>query len=220
MAIFNKSSEVEKPQEIDDSKSAAFVQKLLGVGIGGVGPFDGAKKVANAARQRHPDRDSAIDAVVKQHTKLVAAGGFVTGLGGLVTLPVALPSNVAGFYILATRAVAAVAELRGYDTDKPEVRSAVLLTLIGSEASDVLKVAGSPAGGRVASFATSRLSPSVLMLVNKGVGFRLLTKLATSGILRGSTRVVPFLGGVVGAGVDTVMLRKIVKHAKEKLPVV
>ena len=202
----------------DDSKAAAFVQRLLSVGIDGKGPFDGAAEVARAAREDHPSAESAVHAVVRKQSRLVAASGFATGVGGLITLPVAMPANVLGFYVLATRTVAAIAELRGYDTTRPEVRSAALLTLVGSDATDVLKAAGLPTGGRIASLATRRLPPAVLMLVNKGVGFRLLASFATKGLFRAGSRFVPVLGGAVGAGVDVVMLRRIAKHAEHALP--
>ncbi|WP_432573011.1 EcsC family protein [Kineococcus sp. SYSU DK005] len=205
----------------DDSRAAALVQRLLSIGIDGKGPFDGAAQVARAARAEHPTTESAVHAVVSRHTRLVAASGFATGVGGLITLPVALPANVVGFYVLATRAVAAVAELRGYDTSRPEVRSAVLLTLVGADATDVLKSAGLPSlniGGRLASLATRRWPPAVLMLVNKGVGFRLLARLGTGGLVRAGSRAVPFLGGAIGAGADAVMLRRIAKHAEHALP--
>lgn len=66
------------------------------------------------------------------------ANGFVTSLGGFITMPVALPANVTGFYLLATRMVAAVAKARGYDLTQPHIRSAVLLSLVGADADDLL----------------------------------------------------------------------------------
>ncbi|WP_432546891.1 EcsC family protein [Kineococcus sp. SYSU DK004] len=217
-----RSAEVQDPLAAasrgDDSRASALVRRLLAVGIDGRGPFDSAAAVAADARRRHPSTESAVHAVVRRHTRMAAAGGFATGVGGLVTLPVALPANVLGFYVLATRTVAAIADLRGYDTSRPEVRSAVLLTLVGADATDVLRSAGIPTGGRIAALATQRVPPAVLMLVNKGVGFRLLARTASSGLFRAGSRAVPVLGGAAGAGLDTLMLRRIAKHAERALP--
>lgn len=201
-----------------EGRAGDLVQRLLAVGIDGRGPFDGAVEVARAARQQHPSVESAVHAVVRRHTRLVAGSGFVTGLGGLVTMPVALPANVFGFHVLAVRAVAAIAELRGYDTSRPEVRSAVLLTLVGADATDVLKSVGLPTGGRLARIATSRVPRPALMLLNKGVGFRLLTRFGTTGLVRVPTRAVPLVGGAVGGAVDAVMFRRIAKAAEHALP--
>ena len=70
-----------------------MVERLLEVGIDGRGPVDSAQQLADKARTATPEADGAIDAVVRQHLKIAAAGGFVTGLGGFVTLPVALPGQ-------------------------------------------------------------------------------------------------------------------------------
>ncbi len=145
-----------------------IVERLLEVGIDGRGPVDSAQQLADKARSAHPGPDVAIDAVVRQHLKIAAAGGFLTGLGGFVTLPVALPVNVAEFYLLATRMVASIACLRGYDLRQPEVRSAVLLTLVGADSDDLLKKAGVSAEGRLANLAAERLPGPALMMVNKG----------------------------------------------------
>src|SRR5690606_37311924 len=76
-------------------------------------------------------------------------GGFLTGLGGFVTMPVSLPVNLAEFYIQAVRMVAAIAHLRGYDLDDERIRTAVLLTMVGSDSDEVLRKAGmtSASGG-------------------------------------------------------------------------
>ncbi|MBB2899780.1 hypothetical protein FHR75_000568 [Kineococcus radiotolerans] len=201
-----------------EGRAADLVQRLLAVGIDGRGPFDSAAEVARAARRRHPDTEAAVSAVVRQHTRLVAGNGFVTGLGGLLTMPVALPANVFGFHVLAVRAVAAIAELRGYDTSRPEVRSTVLLTLVGADATDVLKSVGLPTGNRLTRLATSRVPRPALMLLNKGVGFRLLTRFGTTTLVRVPTRALPVVGGAVGGAVDAVMFRRIAAAAQDALP--
>src|SRR5690606_10576909 len=95
--------------------AAGLVTTLLESGIDGRGPFDSAEEVAAQALASEGTPERAIKKVVATHTRLAAIEGFVTGLGGFVTLPVALPANVVGFYLLATREVAAIAKLRGYD---------------------------------------------------------------------------------------------------------
>ena len=57
-------------------------------------------------------------------------------------MPVSLPANVLGFYTLATRMVAAVAELRGYDVDTRCTRAAVMLSLVGGDAEELMRKAG------------------------------------------------------------------------------
>jgi hypothetical protein len=194
-----------------------LIENLLDVGIDGKGPFDSAQKVADVKRAEKPDAEEAVDAVVRGHLKLAAAGGFVTGLGGFITLPVALPANVVEFYIVATRMVASVASLRGYDIKQPEIRSAVLLTLVGADADDLLKKAGVASTGRLANLAAQRLPGPAMMVVNKAVGFRLLST-AGKKTLTKFGKGVPVIGGVIGAGLDGYLLKKIADHARHEFP--
>jgi hypothetical protein len=197
--------------------AARFVERLLDVGIDGRGPVDSAQAVADKARATSAGADSAIDMVVRQHTKMAVAGGFVTGVGGLITLPVALPVNVAEFYLLATRMVASIACLRGYDLRQPEVRSAILLTLVGADSDDLLKKAGLTTSGRLSSLAAERLPGPALMMVNKGVGFRLVSQIGRRTLPRFG-KAVPLVGGAVGAGVDAYLLHRIADHVRHEFP--
>lgn len=194
-----------------------LVEQLLDLGIDGKGPFDSAQKVADVKRAERPDAENAVDAVVQAHLKLAAAGGFVTGLGGFITLPVALPVNVVEFYVVATRTVAAIASLRGYDIKQPEIRSAVLLTLVGADADDLLKKAGVMSTGRLSNLAAQRLPGPALMVVNKAVGFRLLSTAGKKTLARFG-KGVPVIGGVVGAGLDTYLLKRIADHSRHEFP--
>lgn len=198
--------------------AVGLVQGLLDSGIDGRGPFDGAEEVARNALQSEGSVDRAIDKVISQHTRLAAAEGFVTGLGGFLLLPVALPANVAGFYLLATRMAASVAHLRGYDLRDPQIRSAVLLSLVGSDGEDLLKKAGvvAPASA-MTNFATQRLPGPALMVVNKAVGFRLLTQVGKRSLTR-LGKAIPFAGGVIGAGLDGMLMRSVAKQARAEFP--
>lgn len=225
MGLFNRDDDRQQEEDgsdeqdpvVDAGVATGLIERLLDLGIDGKGPFDSAQHVADTALAEHPDPEAAIDKVVSTHLRLAAAGGFVTGLGGLVTMTVSLPANVIEFYLLATRAVAAIASLRGYDIRRPEVRSAVLLALVGADADDLLKKAGLAGGSRLASLAAQRLPGPVLMAVNKGVGFRLLTQVGKKTLSRFG-KAVPVLGGVVGAGLDGYLLHRITDHARHEFP--
>lgn len=196
-------------------KAMSLVEKLLDVGIDGKGPFVSASEIATAAlRKENGNADRAVDAIVKDHLKLAMASGFVTSLGGFITMPVSLPVNVTGFYLLATRMVAAIAKVRGYDLAQPQIRSAVLLSLVGADADDLLAKAGVvvPAG-RLTSLAAERLPGPALMVVNKAIGFRILSTTGKS-IFKRFGKGVPVIGGVVGAGLDGWILHKIAGKAR------
>lgn len=195
-----------------------LVENILEVGIDGKGPFDSAERVADRALADAPDREGAVDKVVREHIKLGAAGGFVTSVGGFFTLPVALPANVLGFYLLATRMTAGVARVRGYDIRQPQIRSAVLLTLVGADADDLLAKAGVvvPAG-RLSSLAAERLPGPAVMVVNKAIGFRLLAGAGGKTFSRFG-KAVPVVGGVLGASLDVYLLRRLADQSRHEFP--
>lgn len=197
---------------------AKAVENILDTGIDGKSRFDSADKIAADALRKHPNPEEAVDAIVSSHLKLAAAGGFVTSLGGFITLPVALPANVLGFYLLATRMTAAIAKVRGYDLSQQQIRSAVLLTLVGADADDLLAKAGmvTPTG-RLSNLAAQRLPGPALMVLNKAVGFRVLSTAGRKTFSRFG-RNVPLVGGLVGGGMDFWLLKRIAENARTEFP--
>ncbi len=206
------------PQSGETGAVSSLIRRILDLGLDGKGPLDSASEVADKALRKSRETDKAVDAIVRQHTVTSAGGGFLTSLGGFVTMPVALPANVLEFYVTATRMVGAIAKVRGYDLSRDEVRTAVLLTLVGSHADEVLAKAGiSTASGRVTSMVLGRLPQSALMIVNKAVGFRVLKSVAGMSLSR-LGKAIPVLGGLVGAGLDATMMRRIAKQARQEFP--
>lgn len=200
-----------------ESVAINLVSRLVDAGIDGFGPLDPAVKVAEAARADNPTIEDAVDDLIRKHTALGAAGGFVTGLGGFVTLPISLPANVAEFYLLATRMVAGIAHLRGYDLARDETRAAIMLALTGADNRTLLQKAGYRSGQKIADIALGQLPQPALMVINKGVGFHLLAQTGKTTLSRFG-RVVPLIGGVMGAGFDWWLLRRVAHGARQEFP--
>ena len=203
---------------ITDRIAEAFVRQLAHGAFEGVGPLHPAHEVADDALAKATDREDAIDAVVREHVRLAGVNGFVTGLGGFIVLPIAVPANVFGFYTLAARLVAAVAHIRGHDLTRLETRLAVLAALTGDDISKVLNRAGVvlPAGGVTTAW-LRRKAPSVTTMVNKAIGFRLLVGTGQRTLVR-LGRAVPIAGGMIGGTVDVALMRSIARHARREFP--
>ena len=207
---------------VDDGAASQAINKvvamLLDVGLDGRGPIRSAAQVASATKKEKGSREEAINAIARGTMLRGGLGGFVTGLGGFVTMPIALPANVLEFYVQATRMVGAIAILRGYDIKEPRIRTAVLLTLVGSKSEDVLKKAGmATGGGRIAAIALRNVPPAALMVVNKAIGFRVMHGVGTK-VFGRFGRGVPIAGGFVGGGIDAFMMKKIADHAMKEFP--
>ena len=216
--------EAANDETADDGAAAqainTVVTMLLDIGLDGRGPIRSAAQVASAAKKEKGSREEAINAIARGTMLSGGIGGFVTGVGGFITMPIALPANVLEFYVQATRMVGAIAILRGYDIKEPRIRTAVLLTLVGSKSDEVLKRAGmATGGGRIAELALRNVPPAALMVVNKAIGFRLMRGVGSK-LLGRFGRGVPVAGGFVGGGIDAYMMKKIADHAMQEFPAV
>jgi hypothetical protein len=202
----------------DEGVVGRLVQVLLDAGIDGLGPLKSAQELADLARRDTRTTEGAVKKIIRSHVVKGGVGGFVTSVGGFVTMPVALPANVVEFYVGATRMVAGIATLRGYDLDDPQVRSAVLLTLVGSEADEVLAKAGlTGKTGKVVGLVGQQLPPAALLMLNKAIGFRILRGVGEKAFAR-LGRAIPLAGGVVGGGIDVWMMKRIADHALGEFP--
>jgi hypothetical protein len=203
----------------DEGAVSRLVQVLLDAGIDGLGPLKSARELAVWARSETTTHDTAVAKVARQTLVRGGIGGFVTSVGGFLTMPIALPANVVEFYIQATRMVGAIADLRGYDVNDPMVRTAILMTLVGSDADDVLAKAGLVGGkqNRMVTLASGQLPPAGLLMLNKAIGFRLMRGVGEKAFSR-LGRGIPLAGGFLGGGIDMWMMKRIADHAMGEFP--
>ena len=127
--------------------------------------------------------------------------GFLTGLGGMITLPVTVPVNVASVIYVQLRMIATVAKLGGFNPNDDEVRTMAYVCLTGSAALDIVKKAGINIGEKVTINALKKIPAAVLTKINQKVGFRLVTKFGEKGVVN-LIKLVPLVGGLIGGGVD------------------
>jgi hypothetical protein len=192
-------------------------RRVLDTGLDGRGPLRSASCVADVAlRGADHNSERAIEKLVRDHLAFAAVGGFVSGAGGYVTLPVALPLNLAEFYVVASRMVGSIAVVRGYDVGEPEVRTAVLLTMVASRSDEVIAEQGVGAG-RLVTIGLRRTPPGVLMLVNKAILFRLLRSV-NERVFPRLGRGLPLLGGGIGAVFDAWILARMAGQALVEFP--
>lgn len=198
-------------------KAQQFSEALLRRGINGVGPFKGAAEIAEEHLRDSRDPEQAIRRLIRTHVRLAATSGFATSFGGFTAMPVTLPAGVTGLYVIGTRLSAAIAHVRGYDIESDEVRSAVMVTLLGSAGAEALKKAGVEVGKRTATEALRNLPGRVLLEINKKVGYRLLTRFGEGGVFT-LGKGIPLVGGAVGAGMDGAACRSIGAYARAAFP--
>lgn len=180
-------------------------------GIPGTGT---AKEFADEYHKNNNNKLDAANSMIRWQNTKAATSGFLTGLGGIVTLPVAIPANVASVMYVQLRMITAIAYLGGYDPKDDRVKALVYACLAGNAAKDILKDVGIVIATKVATNYVSKISGATLIKINQAVGFRLLTKFGTTGAIN-IGKAVPLFGGVVGATFDSVTTNTIGNIARD-----
>lgn len=150
---------------------------------------------------KNPDIKKAAKSLIKYQVMKCGTSGFLTGLGGLITLPVAVPANVSSVFYVQMRMVAAIAQIGGFNPNSDQVQTLVYACLTGTAVSDVLKGTGIKFGQKLAVSAIQKIPGKTFTNINQKVGFRMLTKFGEKGIIN-LGKAVPVVGGVVGGGID------------------
>ena len=181
------------------------------------GVLPGEKSVEELAEDylaKTSSREKAIDKLIGYQTVLCGTNGFITGLGGLLALPVTIPTNVAGVIYVQLRMIAAIAHINGYDIYSDQVRTIAYACLTGSSAANILKNVGIKISEKMAVNALKKVPGAILIKINQQVGFRLVTKFGQKGLVN-VIKMMPLVGGVVGGVFDTGMTLTIGNIAKK-----
>lgn len=90
------------------------------------GVLPGEKSIEELAEDylyKSSSKKKAIDDLIGYQTLLCGTNGFITGLGGLLVLPVAIPTNILSTIYIQLRMIAAIAYINGYDIYSDQVRT-------------------------------------------------------------------------------------------------
>ena len=202
--------------EAEESKALQVANWLTEKAVGGVGPLSSAEDLAleYLNDSNYEDNDKRVDSLIKWETSKNFSTGFITGLGGFATLPVAIPASLGASWVLQARMAAAIARIYGHDLNEERVKTLILCVIIGQDIKEVCKQAGIKIGTKLTYVAIRKLPSEVLKRINQAVGFRLITKAGEKGIIN-LTKLVPVVGGVVGGTFDAVTCRITAKAARE-----
>jgi len=188
---------------------------LLEQGIRGVGPLAGADSLAAEylGDPRYRDDDARVAALINREMAKNFTTGFVTGLGGFITLPVAVPAALAASWVVQARMAGAIARIYGHDLDSARVRTRILLSLAGDVAKGAMRDLGLKVGDKLTQRAVEQIPGRLLVEVNKRIAAKLVAQVGQRVALR-IPRAVPVFGGVVGGALDAVVCRKVGATAK------
>lgn len=181
--------------------------------------LDGIPKVspsiedmANDYLTKYDSTEDACKAMLKNQITKCTTSGFVTGFGGVITMPFTLPANVGNVMYVQMRMIACTAYMAGYDLNSDQTQTFVYACLAGVAVNGFLKKAGIGFGLKLATGVIKKIPGKVLTKINQKVGFRFITKFGTKGIVN-LGKMVPGVGAVVGGGLDFVETKVIADRA-------
>ena len=171
--------------------------------VNGVRGLDSAQDMADDYLKGEGALIDKVNSLIRWQNTKAGTSGFITGLGGLLTLPLTLPANITSVLYVQIRMVAAIAIMGVYDVKDDRVRSIVYSCIAASSAAEVAKNFGIKLGNKLAMQGIKKISGETLKKINQAVGFRLLTKFGQKGFVN-LGKTIPFIGGIVGATFDVV----------------
>lgn len=182
--------------------------------VNGLPGMENAEEMAKDYLKGDKPLKNKVNSLIRWQNAKCATTGFLTGLGGIITLPVAIPANIASVMYVQLRMIAAIAYMGGYDLKDDRVKSLVYICLCGSGGKDILKKLGIPIGEKIAKQAIQKIPGKLLTQINQMVGFRLLTKFGNKGVIN-LGKGIPFVGGVIGGSLDALSTNTIGNVARQ-----
>lgn len=169
--------------------------------VNGIPGFDSAITLAENYQKKGDSKVDQVNALIRWQNTKAAISGFVTGLGGIITLPVTIPANITVVLFVQIRMIGAIAHIGGHDLKDDQVQTAVYACLAGHAVTTILKDTGMIVGNKLAINAVKGISGKTLTAINQKVGFRLLTKFGEKGVINFG-KVIPLVGGIIGGSFD------------------
>ena len=188
-------------KDLTESKIMQALDFAYDKAMTGLPGLDSAIEMAESYMKESGTLEDRVNSLVRWQNTKAATSGFITGLGGLLVMPVTIPANLASVYFIQIRMIAAIAHMAGYDVRSDKVKAMVYACLTGNAAKEVQKDVGIQFGKKLAQASINKITGATIVRINKAVGFRLLTKAGTTGVVNLS-KMVPILGGVIGGAVD------------------
>lgn len=166
------------------------------------------EQIATEYTDKYKTTEQACKTMIRNQIIKCTTSGFLTGFGGIVTLPVTLPANITSVLYVQMRMIACTAYMAGFDLKSDEVQTIVYACLAGVTVNTLLKQAGIKFGVKLTNSLIKKIPGKVLTAINQKVGFRFITKFGTKGIVN-MGKLVPGVGAVIGGSLDLVETKAI-----------
>jgi len=169
----------------------------------------------NKLREQNSDisNDELAQKILQRKSMKNGLVGAVTGLGGFITLPVTIPSDVICSWRIQASMAFSIAYVYGHTKDTADLKTDLYLILAGDSAKEMLKKLGIEATKGVTKKAVQKYITRDVMVKIWGVlGQKIITK-AGEKSLTSFMKMVPAVGAPVGFVFDWTASQAVGKFA-------
>lgn len=197
-----------KQEDVMNLLDSCYEKCLNGVSM--VSPS--VEDMADDYLNKYPTKEEACKAMLNNQIVKCTTSGFVTGFGGFIVMPIAIPANISSVIYVQMRMIACTAYMAGYELNSDQTQTFVYACLAGVALNNALKQAGIKVGIKLANGVIKKIPGKVLTKINQKVGFRFITKFGTTGVVN-LGKMIPGVGAIVGGGFDLAETKIIAKRA-------
>lgn len=201
-------SKMIKQEDVMNLLDSCYEKCLNGVSM--VSPR--VEDMADDYLNKYPTKEEACKAMLNNQIVKCTTSGFVTGFGGFIVMPIAIPANISSVIYVQMRMIACTAYMAGYELNSDQTQTFVYACLAGVALNNALKQAGIKVGIKLANGVIKKIPGKVLTKINQKVGFRFITKFGTTGVVN-LGKMIPGVGAIVGGGFDLAETKIIAKRA-------
>lgn len=201
-------SKMIKQEDVMNLLDSCYEKCLNGVSM--VSPS--VEDMADDYLNKYPTKEEACKAMLNNQIVKCTTSGFVTGFGGFIVMPIAIPANISSVIYVQMRMIACTAYMAGYELNSDQTQTFVYACLAGVALNNALKQAGIKVGIKLANGVIKKIPGKVLTMINQKVGFRFITKFGTTGVIN-LGKMIPGVGAIVGGGFDLAETKIIAKRA-------
>jgi hypothetical protein len=182
--------------------------------VAGLPGLDSAHALAAASASAGDDARQRVERLIRRQLASASAVGFLAGLTASVSLPAALPANVAALLFVQIRLVAAIAAVGGHDLDDPRVRRLVYLCLTADRAPELLADAGGVVGRRLSRELLAAAPGRLLATLDRRIARRMPVTGARRQTRPPGRRLLTLVGALVGAAADAQATQRVARAAR------
>lgn len=201
-------SKMIKQEDVMNLLDSCYEKCLNGVSM--VSPS--VEDMADDYLNKYPTKEEACKAMLNNQIVKCTTSGFVTGFGGFIVMPIAIPANISSVIYVQMRMIACTAYMAGYELNSDQTQTFVYACLAGVALNNALKQAGIKVGIKLANGVIKKIPGKVLTKINQKVGFRFITKFGTTGVVN-LGKMIPGVGAIGGGGFDLAETKIIAKRA-------